>query len=267
LRFARMNNIPLYGINVEQTLKKKVKEKGWFNISKSERDGIRNPASPSDAYLEMLASTYSLHGHHGASTDGKKSKELDLDKLKKDSGFQRFVQGQQLWDRAMAHGIETLVKAEPKRQVVAIMGSGHIMNGFGVPHQLADLGVKNVATLIPWEQEYECEMLTSDFASAVYGMPTLPKNGFSGKQKLGVHIEPAKKGVKISRVIDESLAQAAGLVAGDILVEMAGIKIKRVIEVIDIVRKMQAGTWLPIVVLRGDDKMNIVAKFPLIKVE
>jgi len=263
LRFARMNNIPLYGINVEQDLKKRVRAKGWQNISQEQRGGISDPAVPSDAYLEMLASTFALHGHGGSQAKDKKS--TDLNELKKNSGFKRFVQGQQLWDRAMAQGIEALVKERPERQVVALMGSGHLMNGFGVPHQLKDLGVKDVKTLIPWEQSYDCEMLTPDLASAVYGMPAVPRSGFSGKQKLGVHIEPAEQGVKVSKVVDGSLAQVAGLEEGDILVELAGIKIKRVIEVIDVVRKMQAGTWLPIVFLRDDETISIVAKFPLLE--
>jgi len=263
LRFARMSNIPIYGINVEQDLKKEVKEKGWHNIPKERRDGLTDPAVPSDAYLAMLASTFALHGHGGSQAKDKKS--TDLGELKKNSGFKRFIQGQQLWDRAMAQSIDVLIKEMPERQIVALMGSGHLMNGFGVPHQLQDLGVNSVKTLIPWEQGYDCEMLTPDLASAVYGMPKLPRSGFSGKQMLGVHIEPAKKGVKVSKVIDDSLAQTAGLEKGDVLVELAGVKIKRVIEVIDIVRKMQAGTWLPIVFLRGDEKISIVAKFPLLE--
>jgi len=69
-----------------------------------------------------------------------------------------------LWDRAMASGIASSVA---ERQVVALMGSGHLRFGHGVPHQLRNLGVQRIYSLIPWDAEEDCTDLREGFADAV----------------------------------------------------------------------------------------------------
>jgi hypothetical protein len=64
--------------------------------------------------------------------------------------FERFVRAQIFWDRAMAEAIASTRSGGQRPMVVGIMGSGHIEYGDGVPHQLAALGVDDVATALPW---------------------------------------------------------------------------------------------------------------------
>ena len=46
--------------------------------------------------------------------------------------------------------------------VVGIMGRGHIEYGDGVPHQLADLGVDDIATALPWPDDAEYPARVAD---------------------------------------------------------------------------------------------------------
>lgn len=66
--------------------------------------------------------------------------------------FENFLDAQLTWDRAMAEALARRVASadSPQRPlVVGIMGSGHIRFGHGVAHQLRDLGVARVASLLP----------------------------------------------------------------------------------------------------------------------
>ena len=59
-----------------------------------------------------------------------------------------------------------------------------------------------------------------------------------------------------------SLAEASGLKVGDILLEAAGTPLKKVNEVKPIVDGVAPGTWLPLKVLREQQNIEVVARFP-----
>ena len=180
--------------------------------------------------------------------------------------FERFVMSQQVWDRAMAEVIAKVVKGKTPDMFIGVMGSGHMMNFYGVPHQLVDLGLEQPAVLVPWDPEFECDYITDGFADAVIGLKpekmSAQEKGEDKKPRLGIYLEPADNGVRIIRVVEKSLADGAGIQKDDVVVEMAGKPIVEVQEIIDTVKAMQWGTWLPMVVRRGEEKVEIVAKFP-----
>ena len=260
LEFARIHKVPTFGLNVERSLVNKVREQGWDNIPEEERHGLTDPAPPKQSYLEILASSFAMHGP-GKKSHGHGAVTVDLEEMSKNPKFKRFVQGQQLWDRGMAHAIANIHQASPQRQIVAIMGSGHIMNGLGVPNQLADLGMKDVSVLLPWDGNEGCEMITADVADAVFGVKDLPTEK-KDKPKLGVVIENTKDGVKVDRVVEGSVAVAAGIKDGDYISEIAGIKVMNVMEVIEVVQETPSGRWLPMIIQRGEERLEKVAKFP-----
>jgi hypothetical protein len=55
--------------------------------------------------------------------------------------------------------------------VVGIMGYEHAARGYGVPYQLADLGVRDAAILLPWDRRANCaELNNGGLADAVFGV-------------------------------------------------------------------------------------------------
>lgn len=260
LRFAQLHQIPVYGLNVERSLVKAVRSKGWENLSAAERGGISDPAPPTVGYLETLALSYSMHGAHG---DANHSAQPVLEKLRNDPGFRRFVQGQQLWDRALAQSIEKLIDRHPKAKIVALMGSGHLMDHDGVPHQLADLGANDSAVLLPWDDSFDCGMLTPGFADAVFGVRASNGAADSDGPKLGVQIEPAQHGVRVAKVVAGGVAEGAGMHDDDVLLRLGGRDVRNVEDVVATVRAMLPGAWLPVTVQRGEERLDLVAKFPL----
>jgi S1-C subfamily serine protease len=105
-------------------------------------------------------------------------------------------------------------------------------------------------------------MITADVADAIFGVKERRSKEQENKPKLGVVIETTEKGVLVNKVMDESIALQAGIKEGDYIVEMAGVAQDNVMGVIETVQKTPVGRWLPLIVQRGDERVELVAKFP-----
>jgi len=254
--FARMNRIPMVALNVERKLTRAVREKGFEAVPEALREGITHPAAPSEKYVAFLRQIFAEHERSVAAHDAAGRASSD------DAAFQHFVESQLVWDRAMAQGIAAALARKPTPLVVAIMGGAHIVNRYGVPHQLDALGVSDVAVLVPFDSGGDCEQLVAGYADAVFGLsaPQLP--AAPRRQRLGVWLEPDAGGVRISRVEEGSVAETAGMRAGDVVVEVAGLPAKENGDLVAAVQRHAPGTWLPLKVKRGTDTIELVAKFP-----
>ncbi|SFP81361.1 Uncharacterized iron-regulated protein [Nitrosomonas cryotolerans] len=257
--FARMNRIPMRALNIETRLRHLVSEKGFDGVPEDEREGVTRPAKPSDAYLDYLLPIYERH-------DRKDRKKGEINH--NDPDFMRFISSQQLWDRAMAqilYSEHTGSDEERKPLVVGIMGSGHILYGYGVPHQLRDLGIKDIASLLPWDTSKSCEKFIVGVADAVFGvMPHISQPFQPLRQRLGIRFEIAHGGAHILQVEKGSIAEAAHLQDADIITEIAGLEVKETKDIIDVVKRHAPGTWLPLKVRRDNELIEIIAKFPVL---
>jgi len=157
--FAKNNNLPMRALNVNRSLRDKVRKNGWKAVPENEKEGLSDPATPSVDYLNLLAASYLRH-----------NPLISTDDIKEDGEkFFLFVQGQLLWDRAMAEGVVSATKTIDGSLFIGIMGSWHIINRLGVPHQMASLGLNDAVVLVPWDRHFECTQITASFADAIYG--------------------------------------------------------------------------------------------------
>lgn len=246
--FARLNRIPMIALNVEREFTDTVGKLGLEGVAVEKREGVRDAAPPSEAYLARLFESYTEHG------DKKRTP------ARSDPAFRRFVEAQLVWDRAMAQAIAERLARDPAALVVGIMGSGHVVHGHGVAHQLQSLGVTRVASLIPWDHNANCRDLVAGLATAVFALPAARPG--PEPPRLGVVVETAERGVRISSIASGSVAEAAGLRAGDVLIEIAGTSVKSAAEVRAIVQSVAPGTWLPLKALRQREPLELLAKFP-----
>jgi hypothetical protein len=251
--FARMNRIPMVALNVERSLTRAVREKGFDAVPESQREGVTRPAPPSTAYVDYL---YPVFVEHETNPGDKKEKPA-----RDSADFRRFLESQTLWDRAMAQGLAEALARRPGTLAIGIMGRDHVARGYGVPHQLAALGVRDAAVLLPWDQDGECDGLVAGLADAVFGVAAVAAAS-SQRPRLGVRIEPAEGGVRIAAVEAKGIAEAAGLRAGDVIVEIAGRAAKQTGDVVEVIGRQAPGTWLPLRVKRDGALVDIVARFP-----
>ncbi|HYH36796.1 MAG TPA: ChaN family lipoprotein [Azospirillum sp.] len=249
LHFARMNRLPLVAINVEQDLVRRTSRGGWASIPEAEREGVGTAAPPSAEYRDFLAKVLGQHGPEEQAVN------QDTER------FRNFVEAQSVWDRAMAERIaETHRKTG--RTVVTIVGAGHVQNRFGIPHQLADLGIPDSVVLLPWDADRPCRELDGKIADAVFGIDSGGEPSGPPKPRFGVMLEPDKAGVKVADVLPGSVAEATGLKRGDIVTAAAGKPVRVAGDLTGAVQKTGPGTWLPVTVKRGGKTKDLVAKFP-----
>jgi uncharacterized iron-regulated protein len=256
-RFARMNRVSMIALNVDHKFTRAVGQKGFDAVPQSEREGIGRPVAASPQYLARLHEVFLEHARGQAS-----KRESDAGSPTDDPAFRHFVESQLVWDRAMAEGIAAALKRASAPLVVGVLGSGHILNRYGVPHQLEALGIESVAVLVPWDGGTDCASLVEGYADAVFGVGAPEAVEGPKRQRLGIWLEPAAGGVRIRQVEKGSIAEVAGIRAGDIVVEAAGIPVKQPGDVAAAVQRQAPGTWLPLKMRRGTDPIELVAKFP-----
>ena len=249
--FARMNRLPMIALNVERSLVSRVGEEGWSAIPAEERERLTDPAPAPSAYVSGLAKVYAQHQEETPPT-------------LEDDGFQRFVEAQLTWDRAMAEAIAGAREETPQDLIVGVMGRGHLEHGYGVPHQLADLGTTEVAVVLTWTGERPCaDLVGADgmpVADLVFGLDPEPAEAAPRGPRLGVTLSLNEQGVRIDSVAGGSVAEAGGLKVGDIVTEAAGRAVRRPGELAAIVRRQAPGTWLPLAVERAGAALLVLAQ-------
>ncbi len=189
--------------------------------------------------------------------------EVDVESILESEDFAQFVSAQQTWDRAMAEAIAEARQRQPSSLVVGILGRGHLEYGYGVPHQLADLGIPDAAVLLPIEREATCDGLPVDLADTIFVIePTASIVIARPKPLLGVMLAQTDDGVQIKGVMEGTIAEAIALQKGDIVIEAAGFPIAKLAELIEVVQRQAPGTWLPLSIRRDGEEIEFVAKFP-----
>lgn len=243
--FARLHRIPMRALNVDRALVARVGREGRAAVPEREREGIGEPAPPHPAYEAALAEVLRAHGAGGPADE---------------AAQRRFVEAQLTWDRALAEGLATAARMHPDALVIGIMGSGHLERGHGVPHQLAALGERDVTVLLPWDTPGECRTLTPDLADAVFGIAPA-RDAVPDRPRLGVGLAPAAAGARITEVAPGSVAAAAGLRRGDVIVGAAGAPVASPADLRAVLDVQTPGTWLPLRVLRAGRERRVIARF------
>jgi len=268
LHFARLHRLPTVALNVDRQLVSKVGAGGWQSLAPGEREGLSEPAPASAEYRLSLAELYAYklqmyaHGEEDATTGGDADQDdMALQEIMQSEAFANFVDAQLTWDRAMAEAIATAHRRDPDAQIVGIVGRGHIEFGYGIPHQLADLGIEAVEVLLPVDVDAGCDAIPADLADALFVVEprTLEQQP---RPTLGVMIESGDNGVRVMEVVAGSVAAQAGLQAGDVIYRAAGFEVLDSGQLIEVIQRQSPGTWLPLQIMRDKAQIELLARFP-----
>ena len=250
--FARINRVPMIALNVDRALIAKVREVGWDAVPEAEREGVSDPAPPSPAYAEQLAEVYSEHVE-------RRGVEAD------EGGRQRFIQAQLTWDRAMAEALALAAAAPARPLVIGVIGGGHVEGGYGVPHQLADLGMPRPAVLLPWDRGRDCAERAAGLADAVFGLdlPMTDQAAAPWRPRLGVMLKTVDGALRVIEVVAGSVAEATGIEADDVIAMAAGRAMVEADDLVGVIGRQAPGTWLPLTLNRDGATIDVIAKFPV----
>lgn len=157
--FCRQFRVPMLGLNCRRALVSEVGKMGWDAIPLEDRDGVTPSKDATAAYrqylLDILGRMRSRDADYAASPE-----------------FARFVRAQQTWDRAFACRIAAAQNVPDPPLVVGIIGRGHLEFGHGTPYQFADLGIEDVAVLLPSDADEIDATALSGIADAVFRLDT-----------------------------------------------------------------------------------------------
>lgn len=155
--FCRQFKVPMKALNCRRALVSEVGKLGWAAIPPGDRDGV-TPAKPATpAYRQYL---FDITGGGSPAREATSAE---------DPAFDRFVRAQQTWDRAFACNIAE-AHGDDGSLVVGIIGRGHLEYGHGTPYQLADLGLADVAVLLPSDMP-QVTQAEREIAAALYRLP------------------------------------------------------------------------------------------------
>lgn len=262
LQFVRLNRLPAIALNIDRELVSQVGQQGWQALSDEQRMGLAEPAPASDDYRDSLAQLYAYKQTLSDVNEGEEVAAPDLDEILRSDEFSNFVDAQLTWDRAMAEAMAAAHRRDPGAIVVGIVGRGHLEYGYGIPHQLADMGIDDVDVLLPLDSTDSCDLLRAELASAVFVVDAASAEPIPPGPRLGVLIEGGDAGVRIMEVFEGSVAAQSGLVEGDVILVAAGFKTATSSALVEIIQRQAPGTWLPLTVQRGDESLELLAKFP-----
>jgi uncharacterized iron-regulated protein len=154
--FCRQQRVKMLALNCHRPLVTRIGKEGWAAIPEAERDGLTPSADATPAYRKYL---FDIVGGTAAPMQAKSADDPVLD---------RFVRAQQAWDRAFACNIARALDQPDPPLVVGIIGSGHLAYGHGTLYQLRDLGIANVAVLLPtFDSEHDARK-SAGLADAIF---------------------------------------------------------------------------------------------------
>ncbi len=128
--YARNNEIPMLGLNIERDIVNQVAQNGFSSLSEPQREILPLAACRvSDTYRDFIRRALNGHSHDG-------------------SEFEHFCEAQILWDASMAANLGAYLKQSPQQTVVVLAGNGHSWK-HGIPEQLARFGDYTSRVLLP----------------------------------------------------------------------------------------------------------------------
>lgn len=120
LAFAREHRIPVVALNVPGEITTKVGRDGLDALTPEERKWVPQTDDTDAAYRERLRSAFEQHPREPGSVQT----------------FENFLAAQLVWDEGMAQRAADYLKANPRRRMVVLAGSGHLAYGAGIPRRL-----------------------------------------------------------------------------------------------------------------------------------
>jgi len=231
--YAKEHNIPLIALNLEKELTKKVSKGGIPSLSEDEIRQI-----PSDIeytggmYKSFLYSIFSMHA------------------MGRD--FENFYQAQLLWDETMADTAAKYVKAHPEKTMVILAGNGHIRYGHGIAKRFERrTGIKGV--IVVQDEEYENGI--GDYILYPEPIEYVPS------PKLGIGVEEKHEGLYVTEVAEDSIAEHAGVNAGDYIIGFNRTKIHNLSDIKISLLYAKEGAKYKLKVKRGDQVLNLSTSF------
>ncbi|WP_285907695.1 ChaN family lipoprotein [Pseudodesulfovibrio pelocollis] len=208
----RRHSLPVAGLNAPSAVTRKIARQGLDGLTPDEVAWL--PAvivPPADDQMPLLDAVFELH-------QGRDSRDPELDEATR---RERFLLVQSIWDSAMAEAAVAL-RRKYDWPVLVVAGGGHVEHGWGIARRIRqfDPGAR-ILLLMPWRGgEFE-----ADAADAFFFCP----DTYESRMDMTL-VATGRGGLLVERVGRGSRAETAGLRPGDLLIEAAGVRLDRLMD-------------------------------------
>lgn len=226
LEFVRQRRLPLLALNAPLEAVRQVARQGLDSLSPQQR-ALLAPALDLDdpAYRRQMAAQFAMHG------------------MGRGPSQENFFVAQVARDETMAHRLALALAPWPDggKRAVVLAGGGHLSHGQGLPTRLARrLPGARLTTVLAMP----AEMAPGPHGASWQGQEGPPPADLlvvatpapPAPPRLGVVLTPREDGLLIERVLPQTPAQVAGLVAGDLLTAMDGRPLRQAKDIHDIIK-------------------------------
>ncbi len=235
--YAKQHKIPLIALNIPTQLTKRLSKVGIKGLSQQERKQLPPIIDRSNkAYIKRITSVFKGHSHTSSKSTN------------------RFIDAQLGWDEGMAFNAANYLKEKPKKRMIILAGSGHIIHYQGIPDRLdRQLNSKSAVVL---NSTYDKLEDSGDYL--LFSPETKPPS----KVQLGIAMEDSKiaTGIKVIEVVTHSSAQKAGVKIGDIITKLDEQVITDTIDVKVFLEDKKAGSKIQIIALRNKRTVKMEAQ-------
>jgi uncharacterized iron-regulated protein len=241
--FLKENSIPLIGMKSSRETEARLRKEG--------------PAVHPENFPEMDTSDR-LHKTFSMSLFGGHSNHAEA--LKKP--YQMLL----LWEEAMAHAVAEFLKNNTDRKLVVLAGGFHVQYGFGIPKRAFRRIPHAYSIILPTVTELPAELKDREMTVEHVSIPlyagdfawrleykVLPEN----KVKLGIQLKESEQGVSVLFVGENSNAQNAGILTGDVLLALSGKNIQGVDDLVTRLQNFAIGDQVTIRLKRGMEEMDV----------
>jgi uncharacterized iron-regulated protein len=203
IEYCKEHGIPILALNLPAEISKKVARKGIESLSDEELEQVPGDLDWSNTVYETrLRRIFEEHPEN----------EI--------KDFEDFYQAQVLWDETMAQNVHDYLSNNPDRQVVVLVGAGHVAFGDGIPSRTYRRGKYDQVIIIA---NVAGDNLEQDMADFFLFSPVV-QPPFSAK--LGVILNDEDNKLVLKKVMQSSPAQKSGLKSGDLLLSFDGEPVK-----------------------------------------
>ncbi|MBF0498745.1 MAG: ChaN family lipoprotein [Candidatus Riflebacteria bacterium] len=271
--YSRDHRIPMTGINIPHELVTKVRKSGLESLSEDERRQIPTPDTTNAEHRYFV----------NAMMQGIGAQAPEI--------FTGMYMSQCLWDAAMGEGAMMAAQKYPGAKIVVLAGTGHVAYNLGIARIIGNRSSFRTTTIIPVDipgQENETSKSADDKTKnskrqfSVHLGPASEKSDipnsiisrgvadffigvteekFEKYPTLGLSLKDSSKGMEISIIFPETLAEKKGFKMGDLILQVNGNSFANTVELKKWMTFLDWEDQIDFLILR--DNKNIHVKFRL----
>ncbi|PWU17020.1 MAG: hypothetical protein C5B48_16555 [Candidatus Rokuibacteriota bacterium] len=262
LMFARERGIPLVALNASTATRQAVREHSLSALTPDVAKDVPDIDAQDPyhrAYLDAIFAGHAGHGGDGGALDA-------------------FHRVQLLWDETMAQTAAAYLgsPAGADRQLIVFAGANHVRYGFGVPRRLFRRLPLPFVILEPYVNASVVEVSKNKLMNV--DAPALPlppadiywsvtyRDVRDEQVRLGLMVEDAgAAGPRVTGVLPDGPAQAAGVLVGDVIITVDGVAVKEVSDLTHQVSLHKRGDKGTLEVLRSAERVSLAVTYDVIK--